>query len=233
MRNRIPIPALILVLLLGLLGSCADRHKTAPMPLMTEPVVEEPEPRDNPGSLFTPNSAEFLYDDSRAHRVGDILMVVISEVSDASQKIETTSDKTNDIDFGISAVPEGTLIREATDFLRLQPGATVGANTDHEFEGTGETTHEAEFTATVAVRVVRILPGGIMQVEGARRIRVNEETQILVVRGLVRPQDIAADNTVPSTHLAEAQIELYGEGVISDRQKPGWLSRILDNIWPF
>jgi flagellar L-ring protein precursor FlgH len=147
--------------------------------------------------------------------------------------VETTSDKTNDVDFGITAVPEGTLLREATDFLRLPPGASVGASTDNKFEGTGETTHEAEMTATVAVRVVRILPGGIMQVEGARRIRVNNETQILVVRGLVRPQDITSGNTVPSTHLAEAQIELYGEGVLSDRQRPGWLTRILDNIWPF
>ena len=233
MHIRALAPTLVLILLTGLFASCAATHEPTPMPLMTEPVVEEPEPQENPGSLFTPNSAEFLYDDSRAHRVGDILMVVISEVSEAKQKAETTTDKTNDISFGITAVPEGTLIRDATDLMRLQPGVNVGASTENSFEGTGETKHEAEFTATVAVRVVRILPGGIMQVEGARRIRVNDETQILVVRGLVRPQDVAADNTVPSTHLAEAQIELYGEGVISDRQKPGWLTRVLDNIWPF
>jgi flagellar L-ring protein precursor FlgH len=78
-----------------------------------------------------------------------------------------------------------------------------------------------------------MLPGRVMQVEGARRIRVNNETQILVVRGLVRQRDIAADNTVSSTALAEAQIEVYGEGVLADKQRPGWMTRVLDNIWPF
>jgi flagellar L-ring protein precursor FlgH len=70
-------------------------------------------------------------------------------------------------------------------------------------------------------------------VEGARRIRVNNETQFLVVRGLIRQRDISSGNTIPSTSLAEAQIEIYGQGVLADKQKPGWLSRILDNVFPF
>ncbi|MBU1610573.1 MAG: flagellar basal body L-ring protein FlgH, partial [Proteobacteria bacterium] len=73
----------------------------------------------------------------------------------------------------------------------------------------------------------------VMQVEGARRIRVNNETQILIVRGLVRQRDIAADNTVNSSSLAEADIEVYGEGVLADKQRPGWMTRILDHVWPF
>ena len=54
-----------------------------------------------------------------------------------------------------------------------------------------------------------------------------------MVRGLVRSQDIGPDNAVPSTYLADARIEYYGKGVIADKQRPGWLTRILENVWPF
>lgn len=222
---------ILTVLAVALLAGCAMRHEPEPMPILTEPVMQEPEPQDNPGSLFTPNTATYLYDDDRAHRVGDIVMVVISEVSNAKQKVETTSDGKNTVDMAINVLPEESWAGKAVNTIGLP--TSIGAAKDNSLDASGETKHEANFEATVASRVVRVLPGGVLQVEGARRIRVNDETQILVVRGLVRPSDVAADNTVPSTHLAEAQIELYGEGVISDRQKPGWLSRVLDNIWPF
>ena len=72
-----------------------------------------------------------------------------------------------------------------------------------------------------------------MEVVGARETRVNGETQIVVVQGVVRARDIDADNTILSTSMAEARIELYGEGVLAEKQRQGWLGRILDNVWPF
>jgi flagellar L-ring protein precursor FlgH len=88
-------------------------------------------------------------------------------------------------------------------------------------------------TAIVATRVIRMLPGKVMQVEGARQIRINDETQILVVRGLVRQRDINSTNTVSSSALADARIEVYGQGSLSDKQRAGWMSRFIDNVWPF
>ena len=88
-------------------------------------------------------------------------------------------------------------------------------------------------TATVAARVVNVLPDGLLRIEGARQTKVNNETQYLVVAGLIRSRDVASDNSVLSTQIADAQISYYGEGVIADKQKPGWLTRLLDNIWPF
>jgi flagellar L-ring protein precursor FlgH len=70
-------------------------------------------------------------------------------------------------------------------------------------------------------------------VEGGREVRVNDETQIVVVRGIIRSRDIGPDNSIASTAMADARIELYGQGVLADKQKPGWLTRILDNMWPF
>jgi flagellar L-ring protein precursor FlgH len=72
-----------------------------------------------------------------------------------------------------------------------------------------------------------------MEVLGARETRVNGETQIVLVQGLIRDRDISADNTISSMNMAEARIELYGEGILAEKQRPGWLARLLDNVWPF
>jgi flagellar L-ring protein precursor FlgH len=81
--------------------------------------------------------------------------------------------------------------------------------------------------------VLNVLPGGVLQVQGARAVRVNEETQYMVVSGLVRMQDVGPDNSVESTMLADSRIEYFGEGVLADKQKQGWLTRLMDNVWPF
>ena len=85
----------------------------------------------------------------------------------------------------------------------------------------------------VAARVTRVLGNGLMEVVGARETRVNGETQIVLVQGVVRDRDIDADNTIRSTNMAEARIELYGEGILAEKQRPGWLTRILENVWQF
>lgn len=89
------------------------------------------------------------------------------------------------------------------------------------------------FAPTVAARIVRIMPGGSMQIEGARETQVNDETQYLVVRGIIRGTDILPDNSIASNRIADAHIAYYGKGVVSDKQRPGWVSRLLNNLWPF
>jgi len=218
-----------------LAAGCAPKYQEQPMPILTPPVYEEQDPAGNPGSLYDANRSEFLYDDNRASRVGDIVLVKVAETATTKIKSETTADKENTVANSVTAMP-GTGIIGNIPFaktLGATVGASVGASQSTEFTGSGETKQESNFDATVATRIVRRLPGNLLQVEGARRIRVNHETQFLVVRGLIRQRDISSDNTIPSTSLAEAQIEIYGQGVLADKQRPGWLSRILDNIYPF
>ena len=81
--------------------------------------------------------------------------------------------------------------------------------------------------------MVNVMPDGLLQVEGARETKVNNETQYLVVSGLIRSRDVAADNSIMSTQMADAQIAYYGKGVVSDKQKPGWFTRLMDHVWPF
>lgn len=218
-----------------LLPGCAPKYKEEPMPILTAPVYEERNPAANPGSLYDINRSEFLYDDNRASRVGDIVLVKVAESASTKLKSETTAKKENTVDNSVSVAPGTGLIGKLplAATLGAKVGSGFGASQSTDFKGNGETKQENEFEALVATRIVRRLPGNLLQIEGARRIRVNHETQFLVVRGLIRQRDIASDNSVSSTKLAEAQIEIYGQGVLSEKQRPGWLSRILDNIYPF
>ena len=231
MRYSIFLAAMAVILLTG----CAPKYEEAPMPILTEPVFEEQNPAANPGSLYDVNRSEFLYDDNRASRVGDIVLVMVAESASTKLKSETTAKKENTVANSVTAMPHTGIIGNLplAPTLGAKVGADIGSSQSSDFKGNGETKQETEFEATVATRIVRRLPGNLLQVEGARRIRVNQETQFLVVRGLIRQRDIASDNSISSTKLAEAQIEIYGQGVLSEKQRPGWLSRILDNIYPF
>jgi len=77
------------------------------------------------------------------------------------------------------------------------------------------------------------LPNGNLRIEGRRNVKVNNEDQIVMVRGTIRPRDITPENTINSIFVADAQISYSGEGIISDRQKPGWLMNVIDKLWPF
>jgi len=78
-----------------------------------------------------------------------------------------------------------------------------------------------------------VLPNSNLLIEGRRNVKVNNEDQIVTVKGTIRQRDITAENTINSIYVADAQITYSGEGIISDRQKPGWLMNVIDKLWPF
>jgi len=192
---------------------------------------------NNPGSLFAASEQDTLFADSRARRVGDIVVVKLVENTKAQNKAETNADKDTSNNYGVNAL----FGRSKSGFIPLVgigPQARVGTpalNTTSvsDLEATGTTKRENYVTSSMAARVTRVLPGGLLQIEGAREIRVNEETEYMVVRGMIRAKDVDADNTIYSTQIADATIEYYGRGVLADKQKPGWFTRLMDNIWPF
>jgi len=224
---------LALMCLPGVLFSgCAPVHeKSSAMPELAPPPSERIDPVSNPGSLFQPDRADYLFADNRATRVGDIVLVNIVEMSEATSESETTADRESSLDFGVDSF----FGKSSFPGLPGDIGETplVKAGSTNEFEGEGETTLQTEVTATVAARVVRVLPNGLMQVRGGREVRVNGENQIIAVSGLIRARDIGPDNAISSNQLADAKIEYYGQGILADTQRPGWMTRMLNNVWPF
>ncbi|SIO39292.1 flagellar basal body L-ring protein FlgH [Halodesulfovibrio marinisediminis] len=223
--------SVIILAALMLTGCQAAKEKPVPsMPVAEPPQLLTPEmARANPGSLFQPTNADFLFADNRARRVGDIVMVNIVENASAKNKADTTSDKDSSIDLGVDAF----LGKSSLPLLGKLSNPMVKASGKNKFKGEGETNRENKFTATVACRVLRVSPGGLLQIEGVRETQVNNETQYLMLTGLIRARDIADNNSILSSQVANARIKYFGEGVIADKQKPGWITRLMDTVWPF
>ncbi|WP_291321899.1 flagellar basal body L-ring protein FlgH [Desulfonatronospira sp.] len=220
------------------LAACAPAHKkSTPMPSYGPEQYPDPgaiTEADSP-SLFQPHRTRFLFGDNRARNVGDIVTVHIQESSDAESRANTDYDRSSAMNFNsmpISAVAGGF-------FPGVGPAGTMGADprvssdSTSDFEGDGTTSRGSNVQASISARVVEVMDGGVMHIEGARQIKVNNETQIIAVRGLVRSRDVDSNNSISSTQLADAQIEMYGEGILADQQRPGWLSRALGKVWPF
>jgi flagellar L-ring protein precursor FlgH len=87
--------------------------------------------------------------------------------------------------------------------------------------------------ATITARVMDVLPNGYLRIQGQRSVKVNNEEQIIILEGVVRPKDINHENMISSAQVADARITYAGNGIVNDKQQPGWLHNFVDKIWPF
>ena len=238
-RSSLPLAGILAALVL--LGGCtAAQVQPTPMsPMVAPQAYAEPEDQiSNPGSLFSEASSQYLFDDNRARKVGDIILVKIVETSKAKQKADTTAERESSNSFSVGAALG---MSRVSPFMvgggalsgRVGTNPMLSTSTMSDHSATGETKRENYITATMGARIVQVLPNGVMQVQGAREIKVNNETQYMVVSGLIRQRDIDSDNSILSTQMADSRIDYYGKGVLADKQKAGWLSRLLETVWPF
>jgi flagellar L-ring protein precursor FlgH len=184
------------------------------------------------GSLFHEAQAD-LFTDMTARRVGDIVIVEITENAKAKKKNDTKAERKNTFKAGVAA-----LMGYENDFpihkgTVADDGTRVDADFQSKHDAKAELTREDTMTASIGCTVIEVLPNRNLVIRGSREILVNGETQHIVLQGTVRPTDITTTNTVYSTQLANARIHYTGRGVLTDKQKPGWLARLLDHIWPF
>ncbi len=110
---------------------------------------------------------------------------------------------------------------------------SVKGSAKSDFKGQGDTNREGSLVATLTARIVEVMPNGNLILAGRKELTINDEKQLLVLTGMVRPDDISSENVVLSSSLADAKVYYVGDGVIQDKQKPGWAVRAFDKIWPF
>ena len=196
----------------------ADRHSgrkssLSPLSDYIEQYAVPAEVSPNPtGSLWNPQSTfAQLSSDYRAQRVNDLLTIHIVEQTLAQNAADVTAQRKLQTTSGITSVA-------GQSFSELNP--LLALNSDHELTGKGQADSTTKLQTSLAARVAAILPSGVMVVEAERRVHMNNETQTIVLRGMVRPADVQADNSVLSTSLANLEIELKGKGVISDATRP-------------
>lgn len=200
---------------------------------LTVPALPPPK---TVGSLWQEeNGRAYLYEDLRAMRVGDILTIKIVEKHAGSKSADTKAERESTINNGLSTNTIGIPGLSAATFLhgRAVPGLAIDASAKNKFGGKGATSRADTLTGTISTIVTEVLPNGDLRIEGKREVTVNSETQLMSISGIVRRVDVDTKNTVLSSAIADAKIEYSGLGVVDDVQRPGWLVRVLDWVYPF
>ena len=201
----------------------SPQHPLTPMPL-NRPAV---------GSLWVDNgSLGTMFINAKARNVGDIVTIKIVETSSASNKATTDADRSTSLSVGLNSF-FNLEDRFSSSSKFFNPFAPVESSYGSDFGGSGATARSGALNAYITARIVQILPNGNLIIEGNREVRVNNENQVITLTGTVRPRDISAQNVIQSTYIADAKISYSGSGIVNDQQRPGWLTRILDNVWPF
>lgn len=220
-------------LVLSLVACAGPQQVSRPLP---SPETALPPPPRAEGTIWSgENQFNRLFTDTKAREVGDIVTILVAENTSAEGSATTKTDRESSVDaditqlFGLRAPIRG--MRNPIEVA--DPRGALKADIKSAFDGSGTTTRSSTLTSTLTATVIEVLPNGNLRIEGSRETKLNNERQYLVLRGVIRPKDISQDNTVLSSSIASAEIQHFGRGVISDKQRPGWLGRIVDVIWPF
>jgi flagellar L-ring protein precursor FlgH len=188
--------------------------------------TREPKPGSN--SLYA-GSRRSLFEDDRARRVGDVVIIQISEQDSAQHDASTKLDKKANMSIGLT----GGLVDALQKVVpAVQLAQLLGTNNTSGFAGDGTIQRHGTLTATLPVRVKKVLPNSDLYLEGSKVVMVGDEEHHLYISGIVRAVDVKADGTVASSSVADAEIEYTGRGDISDHTRPGWLHRIINKVNP-
>jgi flagellar L-ring protein precursor FlgH len=185
------------------------------------------------GSLWLDNSAQprSMFADKKAHAIGDILTIVVSENNGATRNNNTTTSKKASVNASIASFLYGP----GASGLLTKGGAYPAMNytQDNEFNGGGQIANQETINAQIAVTVIDVLPNGNLVIEGQKKTSFAGEKQDAILRGTVRADDVAANNTVPSYNVANATIQYVSNGAVTDNQRRGWFTTIWQKITPF
>lgn len=228
--SRFWLLALVVLLAAGC-GHLAFDKYAPEVPIASQPLP--PTPTLQEGSLWNGRQPDGLASDNRASNVGDLVTISITETSKASEIANTNTSRDSGVKVGIASLfglsfPMKSFTDKDVDVETALEG-TVG----NVSKGEGKTERQSTFTSFLTARVIQVLPNRNLVIQGRRHLRINNETEVMILSGIVRPEDIDRNNVVPSTKVAEPRMLISGVGVISDKQRVGWGQRIIDHIWPF
>lgn len=178
-------------------------------------------------SLWRDDTSRSQFADKRAASVGDILTIMVQEISSANKNNETKTEKSSSWTAAISSF----LFPGFAQYKGSTPA--VSYNSDLKHDGSGAINNSETIVAQVAVKVMEVLPNRNLMIEGKRETSFSGEHQTIVLRGIVRPEDVSCTNTVLSCNVADATIQMVGKGTVTDTQRKGWFTRVLDKVIPF
>jgi flagellar L-ring protein precursor FlgH len=181
-----------------------------------------------PGAIWSPVARlNELGRDLRASQVDDVVTIIVTESINAVASGVSTSERASTATQSISQLAG---VKSPTGAL----ANLLGTTGDQKLNGTGTTSRAATLTATLTGRVVKVLPGGLLLIEGDKNIQVNSEQQSISIRGVIRTADISFANTVTSPQVADMEVRVNGKGVVGDAiRQPNAIYRFLLGLLPF
>jgi len=177
------------------------------------------------GSLFKENYVNNIYSDSKAHRIGDIISVILSESTQAKKNAKTELKKENNMALdpiiGLGGAPV-TINGKAAQF---------GFNQSTKFKGDSKVDQGNSLSGDISVHVLRVLPNGNLMIRGEKWLTLNNGDEYIRLTGVIRAKDINSNNTILSTKIANARIQYAGTGSFADMNEQGWLTKFFNSSW--
>ena len=221
-------PATALIACLALLSAAGCR--TAPPPKQDDGLSwtrEAPPPPTN-GAIYQAGRDIALFENPVARHVGDIVTIVLHEQTDAQKSATTSTQKTT-----TDTLPGMTLLGKSVTAHGV-PILSNSINDAAKFDGQGASKQSNSLTGYITVTVTKVLPNGNVFVQGEKWIGINQGREYVRLSGVIRPIDVAADNSISSSKVANANVSYGGKGTLADANAQGWLSRFFNSPWtPF
>jgi flagellar L-ring protein precursor FlgH len=223
MKRLLP-PLLVLAALLQACGT------TTPATSVQQPMTVRPPERETKnavgGSIYSAGiSQRGLFDDRRARYAGDTVTINLVEKTQAQKNAGTQTSRDTSMSAGIPTMNHLP--------LKGLQGLELSATTGNSLNGKGTSSANNNFTGTITVTVVDVLPNGNLVVSGEKQVAINQGDEFIRFSGVINPNFVTASNTVNSTQVADAKIEYRGSGTLDEAQKMGWLARFFQSVSPF
>jgi len=223
------IKRLISLVSVFVLGGCVQMMPPQPDDPYYAPVIppaqqasaaQQPE---QTGSIYNQTYVSYLYSDRKATRIGDLITVTLNERTNASKNADTeikNSDKS-----GLEPMVSGRIPSYGGNPISFE------LDKDKQFKAEADSEQANSLNGTITVTVSQVLPNGNLFIKGEKWLTLNQGNEFIRISGIIRPDDISTDNTIPSTRVANARISYAGTGDLDESNKMGWLSRFFNSSW--
>ena len=216
-----------LLSLLAMAG-CATMNREMPQPgdpfWAPVPPQVQAAPATPTGSIFANARSNGLFEDRLAHQVGDLLTVTLQEKTQSKKSAGSKFAKESGVEFNEASIL-GTAISAKNLSLLTDP------EFKRDFKGDADADQSNSLQGSISVTVAEVLPNGVLRIRGEKWMTLNQGDEFIRLTGLVRPQDIGIDNTIPSTKIADARIAYSGTGEFASATRQGWLSQFFNSEW--
>lgn len=207
-----------LALVLSLAG-CAPAQQESDLAPITAPRVQVPDAEEFPqGGLFEEQRRMRLFEDRSARRAGDLITVIIEE--EISGNKSASANMTREAEGDMPAPQFG-----GEEFGVAGRPMAFEHTGEASFEGDGGAEQDSSLSGTITAMVVDTLPNGQLVIKGQKAVTVSQGEEYLTISGIVRPDDVGANNEITSDKVAAMQVGYTGSGSINEATTPGWMTR--------